>query len=99
MLTFSVPFTLFLNKVIVLLIGFIYMFQPSHPCSTGFNPVMIDVVAAVVVAGNTVVISFTLFLLKNESSPKVLSNILEPIPSNNIITTFVGCFSFNISSI
>ena len=55
--TSFLPFSLFINKVIVLSIGFIYIFQPSQPCSIGFNPVLIDVVAAVVVAGNTVVMS------------------------------------------
>ena len=58
---FSCPFSQFKNKVIVLSIGFIYVFQPSQPCSIGFKPVLIDVVAAVVVAGKTVVISLYKF--------------------------------------
>ena len=40
-----------------------------------------------------VIISLYLFFIKNASLGNVLSNILEPIPSNNITITFLGCFS------
>ena len=63
-----------------------------------FNPVNIEVVAATVVAGNTVVIGFNLCLIKKESLGRILSIIFEPIPSKRMVTTFLGFLSSKILS-
>ena len=75
------------------------MSQPSIPVSTGLSPVIIEVVAATVVAGKTVVMGLSLCFIRKLSGSKTLSIIFEPIPSHSIVTTFLGLFSVNILSI
>ena len=77
----------------------LYLVNNKLERNNASDEVVIDVVAATVVAGKTVVIGLSLFLNRKVSCSNILSIILEPMPSHKIVTTFRGLYSLSIVSI